>query len=134
MQAVPDGSATRPSSMKRPPSPSGSSLAAPKHAKRAIECAATDLAALKPRALREMAIELGIGHEAIETAFDEDDVKGALVAMIVARAGEPAPSGDAALREELAGTQPNESSGIDQPATHDTVPSALDGLAYVTGC
>jgi hypothetical protein len=78
----------------------------------------------------------GWHDEAIETAFDEDDVKGALVAMIVARAGEPAPSGDAALREELAGTQPNESSGIDQPATPllDTVPSALDGLAYVTGC
>ena len=65
-----------------------------------------ELSALKPRALRAKAVEAGISEEAIEAAFDEDDVKGALVAMLLARAEEVAKQGDAVLREELANMKP----------------------------
>jgi hypothetical protein len=42
-----------------------------------------ELSTIKPRGLRARAAEMGIEEETIEAAMDEDDVKEALIAMIM---------------------------------------------------
>ena len=42
-----------------------------------------ELSALKPRALKKRAAEVGVDEEKIDEADDADDVKGTLIALIV---------------------------------------------------
>ena len=63
-----------------------------------------ELVALKPRALRARAAEAGIDAGTIEGAMDADDVKGALVAMLLeshARQARAAADAEATRRAEL---------------------------------
>eukprot|EP01045_Picozoa_sp_COSAG04_P015782 COSAG04_NODE_1273_length_7466_cov_76.544319_6_plen_285_part_00 len=59
-----------------------------------------ELAGMKPSALKKRAKEVGVEEGKLEEADDADDVKGTLIALIVARAAEQ-------LREELAGMKPS---------------------------
>ena len=66
-----------------------------------------ELSALKPRALKKRAAELGVDEEAIDEADDADDVKGTLIALILDKEKKNAEAARAqALRDELETMKP----------------------------
>jgi hypothetical protein len=87
------------------PTPRYPPATAPAHAADSAATAAlrADLAGLRPRALQQRALEVGVDEHAIDTALEDDnDVKGSLVALIVAHVRDSAGGGDTAARAEAA--------------------------------
>eukprot|EP01043_Picozoa_sp_COSAG02_P044473 COSAG02_NODE_3976_length_5963_cov_1.633015_1_plen_296_part_00 len=85
-----------------------------------IHALRTELEAMKPRALKKRAAEVGVDEEKLDEADDADDVKGTLIALIIEKAEGGSVDSDAAgvaaaavaeaalaqLREELEGLKP----------------------------
>jgi hypothetical protein len=67
-----------------------------------LEALRAELTKLRPRALRTRASQMGVDSDAVDDALDEDDVKGSLVALIVAHVRDSAGGGDTAARAEAA--------------------------------
>jgi len=67
--------------------------------------AEAELRAMKVSALKKRAKEAGVGEAELEEADDADDVKGTLIALIVARERAPEPAEQ--LRAELVGMKPS---------------------------
>ena len=85
-----------------------------------IRALRTELEAMKPRALKKRAAEVGVDEEKLDEADDADDVKGTIIALIIEKAEGGSVDSDAAgvaaaaaaeaalaqLREELEGLKP----------------------------
>eukprot|EP01047_Picozoa_sp_COSAG01_P094620 COSAG01_NODE_25494_length_743_cov_1.023292_1_plen_145_part_01 len=105
-----------------------------------------ELGALKPRALKQRALELGVDPERLDEADDADDVKAAVIALIMEALPQPSSSPPmvsaaeearlAGLRDELGSMKPRAlkkralQAGVD-PAKLDEADDADDVKAVV---